>query len=733
MQAPRRKVKKRIFVFMLVFCFAFVVLAGRVAWWQVIKGAELKKAATQQQTRDNIITSKRGTIYDRNNKELAVSASVEMVTVSPNEIKKADSQELVATQLAQILSLEYEDVYKKITKNSAYEIIKRKVESEQTDQIRKLKADDDTKKAFAGVYLEEDTKRYYPYGNFASHVLGFTGTDNQGLYGIEKAYDEELSGVAGRVISVKNAVGVDMPYKYEQKYDSQDGLNVVLTIDETIQHFAEKHLAQAYEENKPAKGAFAIVISPKTGEILAMATKPDFDLNKPFEITIPDVLESISALPQDEQSAAKNVALQSLWKNKAVTDTYEPGSVFKILTYAMALEEGVTSVNDTFNCPGYSVVGGVRINCWKTVGHGHENLSQGLQNSCNPVLMELGSRLGVDTFRRYFQSFGMDARTGFDIVGESSGVFFKEGAMHEVELATCAFGQSFQVTPLQLSAAISAVVNGGNLMRPHIVKAFTDADGNVVKNFEPELVRKILSEETSQTMRGFIENVVTDGTGRGAKIEGYRIGGKTGTSEKQPRGNGKYVASFLGVAPADDPELLCIVAIDEPTGDLYQGSQIAAPVVRNILEDTLRYLGYEKKLEGDELKAMQSNVSEIRGLALSEAKKQLAAGGFAIEVVGDGDSAMQQLPKPGASLAKGSTVIIYTHESEIPKVMVPDVTGMNVSDARAAIKGAGLNIEVIGASDEASQSPASKQDPPAGSEVNPASTVRVEFVFMDGD
>ncbi len=733
MQAPRRKVKKRIFVFMLVFCFAFVVLAGRVAWWQVIKGAELKKAATQQQTRDNIITSKRGTIYDRNNKELAVSASVEMVTVSPNEIKKADSQELVATQLAQILSLEYEDVYKKITKNSAYEIIKRKVESEQTDQIRKLKADDDTKKAFAGVYLEEDTKRYYPYGTFASHVLGFTGTDNQGLYGIEKAYDEELSGVAGRVISVKNAVGVDMPYKYEQKYDSQDGLNVVLTIDETIQHFAEKHLAQAYEENKPAKGAFAIVISPKTGEILAMATKPDFDLNKPFEITIPDVLESISALPQDEQSAAKNVALQSLWKNKAVTDTYEPGSVFKILTYAMALEEGVTSVNDTFNCPGYSVVGGVRINCWKTVGHGHETLSQGLQNSCNPVLMELGSRLGVDTFRRYFQSFGMDARTGFDIVGESSGVFFKEGAMHEVELATCTFGQSFQVTPLQLSAAISAVVNGGNLMRPHIVKAFTDADGNVVKNFEPELVRKILSEETSQTMRGFIESVVTDGTGRGAKIEGYRIGGKTGTSEKQPRGNRKYVASFLGVAPADDPELLCIVAIDEPTGDLYQGSQIAAPVVRNILEDTLRYLGYEKKLEGDELKAMQSNVPEIRGLALSEAKKQLAAGGFAIEVVGDGDIAMQQLPKPGASLAKGSTVIIYTHESEIPKVMVPDVTGMNVADARAAIKGAGLNIEVIGASDEASQSPASKQDPPAGSEVNPASTVRVEFVFMDGD
>lgn len=733
MKSPKRVVKKRIFAFMLIFCCAFTLLAGRVAWLQTIDGASLKKAATQQQTRDNIITSKRGTIYDRNNKELAVSASVEMVTVSPSEVRKAASAELVSKKLAEILSLSYDDVYSKVTKNSSYEIIKRKVESEQTEQIRKLKTDSETKNAFAGVSLEEDTKRYYPYGSFASHVIGFTGTDNQGLYGIEAAYNDELSGVAGRVISAKNAAGVDMPYKYEEKYESQDGLNVVLTIDETIQHFAEKHLEQAYEENKPAQGAFAIVIAPKTGEVLAMATKPDYDLNKPFELTNTEVLESIAALPEEEQKTEKSKALANLWKNKAVTDSYEPGSVFKILTYAMALEEGVVSLSDTFNCSGGVKVGPHIIHCWKTAGHGHETLKEGLQNSCNPVLMELGRRLGVDNFRKYFQSFGMNARTGFDIVGESPGVFFADGAMHEVELATSSFGQSFQVTPLQLCAAVSAIVNGGNLYKPHIVKAFTDENGTVVKSIEPQLVRKIVSEETSATMRDFLEGVVSEGTGKSAKIEGYRIGGKTGTSEKQPRGQGKYVASFLGVAPADDPELLCIVAIDEPTGDLYQGSQIAAPVVRNILEDTLRYMGFEKKLEGDELAAMQSNVPEVRGMSVSEAKNQLTSAGFAVKTVGDGETAEQQLPKPGASLAKGSTVILYTENIEVAKVSVPNVVGMTLSDAKKAITDAGLNIEVLGASDDSLTSPAAKQDPAAGEQVNPATTIRVEFVYMDGD
>lgn len=733
MEAPKRKVKKRILYFMLVFCIAFTALAGRVAWLQTVDGEYLKKAATQQQTRDQVITSKRGTIYDRNYKELAVSASVEMVTVSPNEIKQAESCDIVARKLAEILSLSYDDVYAKVTKNSAYEIIKRKVEPEQTDQIRALKAADETKEAFAGVSLEEDTKRYYPNGSFASNVLGFTGTDNQGLYGIEMQYDDELSGVSGRVISVKNAVGVDMPYKYEEKYDSQDGLNVVLTIDETIQHFAEKHLEQAYEENKPEKGAFALVIAPKTGEVLAMATEPDFDPNNPYEITDQETLDAIAALPEEEQSNARSQALMELWKNKAVTDTYEPGSVFKILTYAMALEEGVVDLDETFTCTGATKVGPNTIHCWKTAGHGTETLKEGLQNSCNPVLMELGRRLGVETFCKYFRLFGMDQKTGFDIVGESQGVFFKESDMHEVELATSSFGQGFQVTPLQLAAAISGIVNGGNLIRPHIVKELTDENGTVVESFEPEVVRRIVSEETSAIMRDFIEGVVTEGTGKGAKIEGYRIGGKTGTSEKQPRGNGKYVASFIGIAPMDDPEILCIVAIDEPTGGLFQGSQIAAPVVRNILEDTLRYMGIEKQLDGEGDVSMESSVPEVRGLALSDAQSQLTDAGFAVQVVGESDTVQQQLPKPGASLAKGSTVILYMDTTEVATVMVPDVTGMSLSQATQTLESAGLNIEVLGGADDSGNTPASKQDPPAGTEVNPATTVRVEFIYMDGD
>lgn len=734
MKTPKRKIKIRILIFMITFSVLLFGLTGRTAWLQIIDGPMLKKAATQQQTRDKTIYSKRGTIYDRNGKELAVSASVEMVTVSPKEVKEEDAAETVAKHLADILELSYDDVYNKVTKNSSYEIIKRKVEKEQTDQIRELKAADETKDAFAGVSLEEDTKRYYPFGNFASHVIGFTGTDNQGLYGIEKAFDDELSGVAGRVISAKNAAGVDMPFKYEQKYDSQDGLNVVLTIDETIQHFAEKHLEQAYIENMPEQGAFAIVIAPKTGEVLAMANRPDFDLNEPFTITDEEFLSSIASLSQEEQTEAKNQELMSLWKNKAITDTYEPGSVFKILTCAMALEEGVAQPSDMFHCSGVVKVGGASIHCWRTQGHGSETLKEGIQNSCNPVFMELGARLGVDRFRQYFTNFGMDQKTGFDIMGETSGVFHRPGTMHEVELATCAFGQSFQVTPLQMVTAVSAIVNGGSLIKPHIVKALTDSNGTVVENFEPEVVRQVISQQTSATMCDFLEGVVSVGTGKGAYIEGYRIGGKTGTSEKQPRGNGKYIASFLGVAPANDPEVLCLVAIDEPTGGLYQGSQIAAPVVRNILEDTLRYLGLEKQFSAEELEAIQSNVPEVRNLSIADAKQQLVNEGFAVKVVGSNDMVFEQLPKPGATLSKGSTVILYTDETEVSKVVVPDLTGMTAQQAKQTLTDLGLNIEILGAQlEDGSTSPAQRQDPAAGTEVNPATTVRVEFTYMDGD
>ncbi len=734
MNAPNRKIKVRVLVFMLIFVGMIGALVVRTGWLQVVDGAYLKKAATQQQTRDKVINSKRGTIYDRNGKELAVSASVEMVTVAPNEIKESESAPLVAKKLADILSMSYDDVYKIVTKKSAYEIVKRKVEKEQTDQIRALKAAKETKKAFGGVSLEEDTKRYYPFGNFASHVIGFTGTDNQGLYGIEKAYDEDLRGTAGRVISAKNAIGVEMPYKYEKKYDSKDGLSVVLTIDETIQHFAEKHLEQAMAETNPAMGASVIVVSPKTGGILAMATKPDFDLNKPFEIIDTGMLAGIESLPAEQQKDARSQALTKLWRNKAVSDTYEPGSVFKILTAAMGLEEGVVKPTDNFVCTGAVKVGGETIHCWKTQGHGAETFKEGFKNSCNPVFMGVGERVGADRFIRYFKNFGLDAKTGFDIIGESQSVFHKPETFREVELATSSFGQSFNVTPLQMVAAISAVVNGGKLYKPHIVKELKDKDGNTVKTIEPTMVRQVISEQTSATMREFLEYVVTDGTGKNAYIKGFRVGGKTGTSEKQPRGNGKYIASFLGIAPADDPELLVLVAIDEPTGYLHQGSQIAAPVARNIIEDSLRYMGAEPQFSAEELATMQATVPEVRGLTVADAKNALTTAGFGIKVVGGGDTVVDQLPKPAASLSKKSNVIVYTEGAQETKVTVPNLVGMNMADVKNTLTSLGLNLEILGSvASDMKTAPAVRQDPAEGTQVLPATTVRVEFTYMDGD
>ncbi len=725
-------VKNRIFICTLAAVVLLGALGVRIGYWQIIRGEQMRKEATLQQTRDRAITSKRGTIYDRNGKELAVSASVELVAVAPPEIaKNKGGAEIVAKHLSDILELSYDDVYDQVTKKLSYVTIARKVEKVKTDQIRALKTQEETKKIFNGVYLEEDTKRYYPFGHFASHLIGFTGTDNQGLYGIEAALDDELSGVAGRIISVKNAAGSDMPFQYEQKYDSQDGLNVTLTIDETIQHFAEKHLQQAVEENKPAQGAFAIVMAPKTGEIYAMTSKPDYDLNAPFTIMSAEAQALVDAETDDEKrSKLRSEALALQWRNKAVSDTYEPGSVFKILTAAMALEEGVATIHDTFNCPGYTMVGAVRINCWKTVGHGHEIFKEGLQNSCNPVFMELGKRLGRDAFFKYFTDFGLTSPTGIAVGSEGESVYYTAKYLNETELATSAFGQSFQITPMQLITAVAATVNGGNLMRPHIVKSLSDSQGNVVKTYEPELVRQVVSAQTSAIMRDFTEGVVAYGTGKGAQVKGYDIGGKTGTSEKRPRNQGKYVASFIGMAPADDPELICLVAIDEPTGDLYQGSQIAAPVVRNILEDTLGYLGVEKHFDASE-DLSQQIVPEVRNFDVKKAAESVAALGFGYQVIGDAETVEEQLPKPGASLAKGSTILLYTTGNTIEQVQLPDFKGQTLADVRAQLKELGLNLEILGATDDSCV--VQKQEPAGGMMVNPATTVRVEFIYMAGD
>ncbi|MDR0406054.1 MAG: peptidoglycan glycosyltransferase, partial [Clostridiales bacterium] len=479
-----------------------ILLMGRTGYLQIVRGDYLQKLAIEQQTRDRVINSKRGAILDRNGKQLAVSVSVETVTASPAEVMKNKkvSAEVVAEGLARILGLEYQAVYDKITKESVYEIIKRRIDMDEANSVREFIG---THKV-AGINLDADTKRSYPFSSLASHVIGFTGLDNQGLEGIEMVFDKNLKGAPGRIVSATDAAGTEMPFKFERLVDPQDGLNVVLTIDESIQRFAEKHLETALAENKLAQGAACIVIDPKTGEILAMATKPDYDLNHPFQLQDESVKRAVEQLSGEERKTREAEELRKMWRNKAVVDSYEPGSTFKIFTSAIALEENVVRLTDRFFCGGSKRVANYNIRCWKSGGHQDETFAQGVQNSCNIVFMDVGERIGTETFARYFNGLGFTQKAGIELPGEANGIFFDKTNFNEVELATSSFGQGFQITPLQMVSAVGAVANGGRLMKPHLVKALTDFNNNVVQEYESEFVRQVISKETGEALCGVL-------------------------------------------------------------------------------------------------------------------------------------------------------------------------------------------------------------------------------------
>lgn len=735
---PKIKVKKRVFGIFIVFAFLLTCLCFRTAFLQLVQGQQLQRDAIEQQTRDRMITSKRGSILDRNGKALAVSASVESVSVSPSEIResienakdKSLSVESVAKGLSEILKMDSQEVLKKLNNNTSYEIIKRKIEKEEADKVRAFI----TEKKITGVNLDEDSKRYYPFGNFASQLIGATGTDNQGLDGIEAICDNILKGVPGRIIAAKSAQGIEMPFKYEKYIDPQDGENVMLTIDESIQHFAEKHLETACLENKTAKGGVAMVMDVKTGEILAMATNPDYDLNQPFTISNPQAADEIAKLTGDDKSKKYNEELQKMWRNKAVSDTYEPGSTFKIFTTSMALEEHVVSDSDTFNCPGYKIVGNRRISCWRSIGHGTQSLSKAIQNSCNPAFMEIGARVGNQKFMDYFKGFGFMDRTGIELKGEATGIFHDPKKFNEVELATSSFGQSFQVTPLQMLAGASAVANDGMLMWPHVIKGYTDKDGNVVQSFAPKTVRQVVSKDTSAKVRMLLEQVVSVGTAKNAYVAGYRVAGKTGTSEKLPRNNGKYIASFVGFAPADNPQVACLVLLDEPMGDQHMGGVIAAPVVGKIMEDVLRYLNIEPQYTQEELDKLETPVPDVKDLNVDEAQKILTNKKLKYSIQGDGKTILGQMPKAGARVNVNSIITLYTTESKgSSMVKVPDVTKCTVAEATQRLANAKLNIKIVGAAASGNSGvyTAFNQDPPAGSDAEQGTVVTVEFRTLE--
>ncbi len=725
---------------LLIVCLCIVALGfGMVVYnlykVQITQGDFYQQRAIAQQLRTTPITANRGTIYDRNGNTLAVSATVWTVLFSPHDIDDAEA-EILADGMSEILGVDREFVIEKAkNKKNYYQIVKKKVEKETADKVIAFAAEH----KIAGVSLQKDSKRYYPYGSLGSSVLGFVNEENQGAYGIESYYNTTLSGTPGKVVAAKNAWGTDMPFSYQEMYDAKDGHSLVLTIDETIQHMLDKHLETAVVEHKVRNRAAGIIMNVKSGEILGMTTKPDFDPNEAYEIADPAAKAAVEALRGDDEAyqQALNAARFAQWNNKCISEPYEPGSVFKIVTLSTGLETGAVVPSNHFHCPGFYMVGNVRKGCWKTAGHGDQDLAAAVRNSCNPAFMMVGQRIGAERFYDYFSNFGLTETTGVDLPGEAIGSYHSKKALtnpndYENSLTSCSFGQTFKVTPLQLITAVAAAVNGGTLYEPHVVKQILDAEGNIVQSIEPNAKRQVISAETSAIVCQMLETVVTEGSGKNSYIPGYRIGGKTGTSEKidlmNKTGEDRKVLSFVGIAPMDDPQIACLVMLDEPTLVNEYGSTIAAPVVGSILADVLPYLGMEKVYTEEELKKLDVYVENQAGKVAHDAQSACTRTGLNARIIGGGGIVVSQIPAAGSTVPKGSTIMLYTDESaESDVVTVPDVIGKSGLVVNRLVLNAGLNIKITGVGIENENAVAAKQTPAGGTEVPRGTVVTIDF------
>lgn len=731
--------RKRIRNIMIVGVALLILLAARTGWHQIVNGSELSRKALEQQTSDNTVSAKRGKIYDRNYKVMASNITVETISITPENIRKSIkknnmSYERTAEDIAAIVSGDSEDILKKINKKSGFEYIKKKVDKETADELRQYIESNN----LSGISFVEDVKRYYPYNNLAAHIIGFVGDDNQGLEGVESIYDDKLSGVPGRVVSTRESAGFESGNEYESYIEAQDGYSVVLTIDEVIQSYAEKYLEEARISNKIEEGAAAIVMDVNTGEILAMTSKPDYNLNEPFLITDaikekhPDAEEELKALEGMDYVNKFNEVIQVVRRNKAVVDSYEPGSTFKSVIAAMAIETGACTLEDIFNCSGSTKVLTHTIHCANRNGHGTQNFAQAVQNSCNPAFINIGQKVGKERLLEGLRAFGFFEKTGIELPGEAVGLGFVEGNFTDADLATTSFGQSVTVTPLQIITAVSAIANGGTLYKPHIIREIVNSDNIVMERNEPEKVRQVISEETSKTMCSILESVVSQGGGKNAYLAGYRIAGKTGTSEKIPRGNQKYIASFIGFAPADNPKVACLVILDQPEiGMTYYGGMIAAPVVKSILEETLQYMAVEPQYNEDEKKYAEIEVPDISGKTSEEATRVLSEAGFAIRVKGSGGIVTDQIPKAHTKLSSGSTIVAYMEGTSADRtVVVPKVIGMGASEAAATVTNEGLNARIKGVSGSG-YAVCSGQSPQPGTIVEPGTVITIDFKYTE--
>ena len=761
-RTPTREMRKRSYIVIIlvtvVFFFANVVKLFQL---QVIEGDDWQRRAVSQQLSDTVVSAKRGPIYDSNMELLAVSADVWKIIMSPKNISACnwknldgvdENQELsdkeglalvrqrIATDLSEMFDWDYDKLYQQTEKvNSQYVVIQSKVEYKEKTAFVEWAEKNGVTKAF---YIITDYKRYYPENSLASTVLGFTGTDNVGLEGLEAKYNSVLAGTPGRIVTAQNGVGNEMPttMEYTKVVDAVDGYGLVTTIDSFVQAQTEKFLAEAVTATGSLHRGVAIVQDVNTGAILAMATKGDYDLNDPFTISDPNTKALIATLSGDEKSEAIYAARQLQWRNKAITDSYEPGSVFKVFTTAMGLEENLISESTCYNCTNALKVEGwnkpIRCHVYPNK-HGMLDLPTAISKSCNPYFMQLGLKLGANTYYKYFNGFGFTEKTGIDMNGEQSnaGTFHKLETLQssEASLATASFGQTFQVTPIQMITAMSAVANGGKLMTPYVVSKVLDADGNVISATEPKVKRQIISAETSERICKILGDIVNGGGSKNAYVAGYRVAGKTGTSEKRTTANeDDVIASFSGFAPADNPQVAVLVLLDDPQTDVRYGGTLSAPVAQKIFEAIMPHLGIEPSYTNEELSTLSRPVPSVTGQTLSVAQTKIANAGLKATIVGKGDKVLLQVPEAGQTMPAGGTMLLYTEETDTEMVTVPDLTGLSVNEVRSRAARLGLNVQMtglVGGSSEAAIS--NRQSYKEGAKVPKGTVIEVNFYYQD--
>ena len=727
-----RVIQTRSFVLMLIMGIVmFVLLFFRLFDLQIKRHEELQGMAVSQQTRRTVVTASRGTIYDASGNILAISTSAETIILSPMEINNAlkDTEHPVswtkdslAAGLAEILDKDAASIRKRMdNEDSQYELIKLRADEDVAAKVREYVEEND----ISGVHLVADTKRYYPYGSLAAQVIGFVGDDNTGLYGLEAYYEDELEGQSGLVISAKDQAENDMLYTYEQYFAAKNGSDLTLTLDATIQYYLEKGLESMMDKFSAANGASGIVMNAKTGAVMAMASYPNYDLNDFLTVSDKTLQERIE---RGESTVADMQLLQ--WRNKALNDTYEPGSTFKILTLSAALEEGVVDKTTTVNCSGSVNISNYTIHCSNKNGHGLQTLVQSVGNSCNPAVINYGLRIGNTKFYEYMRSFGLMNTTGIDLGGEAVGVFAADDSFTQLDLACYAFGQNFTVTPLALIAAQAACINGGYLHTPYLVERITDSEGSVTYRHDSTPVRQVISEQTSATVRECLEYVVSSGTGKNGQVAGYRIGGKTGTADKGQSGD--VVVSFLCFAPADDPQVIMLITMDTPsraTGTYVSGGNMVAPTASTVMSEILPYLGVEPSYSAEELLGMDTTVPNVIGMTVEEAKAKLQERALSCKVVGDGETITDQTPAGGAIIPGKSVVILYANAAKsTDKCVVPHLIGKTPSEANTSATAAGLLIRFSGTTgSESSAIRVLSQSIDEGTEVDAGTVITVQL------